>query len=87
LKELGIDVVAGSSRGYSAPKGMPAEARKEFLEAMDRVIKNPAFQHDAKERAFVIDYKRGDDYAKFLKSQEKAFVDIWKEMKSKSAAK
>ena len=27
LRELGIDVVAGSSRGYSAPKGMPAEAQ------------------------------------------------------------
>lgn len=81
MKELGIDVVAGSSRGYSAPKGMPMAAQKEFLAAMGRVIQNPDFKRDAAARAFVIDYKAGDDYAKYLKAQETAFIEIWKESK------
>ncbi|MBW6494878.1 MAG: tripartite tricarboxylate transporter substrate binding protein [Burkholderiaceae bacterium] len=81
MKELGIDVVAGSSRGYSAPKGIPEEARKEFIAAMGRVINNPDFKRDAAARAFVIDYKAGDDYMKFLKDQEKVFIQIWKEVK------
>ncbi|KAA0911605.1 tripartite tricarboxylate transporter substrate binding protein [Pusillimonas sp. ANT_WB101] len=81
LKELGINVVAGSSRGYSAPKGMPEQARKEFLDAMDKVVKNPDFQRDAAARALPLDYKRGDEYGEFLKNQEVEFTAIWNEIK------
>lgn len=81
MKELGINVVAGSSRGYSAPKGMPPAAQKEFIAAMDRVIANPDFKRDAAERAMVIDYLPGEKYAAFLKNQEKAFKEIWEEIK------
>ncbi len=81
LKELGIDVVAGSSRGYSAPKGMPEAAQKEFIAAMGRVMADPDFKRDAAARAMVIDYKPGADYVKFLKSQEVLFNQIWLEVK------
>ena len=81
MKELGINVVAGSSRGYSAPKGMPEAAQKEFLAAMERVINNPDFKRDAATRAMVIDYKPGAEYAKFLKEQEVTFKQIWEEVK------
>jgi tripartite-type tricarboxylate transporter receptor subunit TctC len=81
MRELGIDVVAGSSRGYSAPKGIPDEARKQFIEAMGRVIANPDFQADAAKRALNIDYKPGKDYVKFLEQQQVAFKEIWNEVK------
>ncbi len=81
LRELGIDVVAGSSRGYSAPKGMPEAARKEFIAALDRVMQNPDFKRDAAERAMVIDYKAGDAYMSYLKKQEVEFNQIWAEIK------
>jgi putative tricarboxylic transport membrane protein len=81
MRELGVDVVAGSSRGYSAPKGIPEAAKKEFIAAMDRVIANPNFKRDAAERAMVIDYKAGEQYASFLRNQEKAFNQIWNEIK------
>jgi putative tricarboxylic transport membrane protein len=84
LRELGINVVAGSSRGYSAPKGMPEKAQKEFIAAMERVVKNPDFQKDAAARAMNIDFKAGDEYAKFLKEQEIAFKEIWEEVKPKA---
>ena len=81
LKELGINVVAGSSRGYSAPKGMPEAARKEFIAAMERVMQDPDFKRAAAERAMVIDFKGGDAYTTFLKNQEVAFNQIWAEIK------
>jgi tripartite-type tricarboxylate transporter receptor subunit TctC len=87
MKELGINVVAGSSRGYSAPKGIPEAAQKEFIAAMGRVISNPDFKRDAAARAMVIDYKAGADYASFLKSQEVAFTQIWKEVKDQVSKK
>ena len=81
MKELGINVVAGSSRGYSAPKGIPEAAKKEFLAALGRVIADPEFKKVAATRAMTIDYKAGDDYAKFLKDQEVTFTKIWNEVK------
>lgn len=81
LKELGIDVVNGSSRGYSAPKGIPEEARQQMIEALDRVIANPDFQADAKKHALPVDYKAGEDYGNFLKKQEADFSEIWEEIK------
>lgn len=85
MRELGIDVVAGSSRGYSAPKGMPEKAQKEFIAAMTSVVKNPDFLKDAAARALYIDFKAGADYASFLKQQESAFKDIWEEVKPQAA--
>lgn len=81
LKELGINVVAGSSRGYSAPKGMPEQAKEEFLSAMDRVMEHPDFKRDAAARAMALDYKRGDEYTKYLQDQEVTFTKIWNEIK------
>jgi tripartite-type tricarboxylate transporter receptor subunit TctC len=81
MRELGVDVVAGSSRGYSAPKGMPEAARREFIAAMERVMQNPDFKRDAAARAMVIDFKGGDAYMSFLKNQEVAFNKIWAEIK------
>ncbi len=87
MKELGINVVAGSSRGYSAPKGIPVAAQKEFIAAMDRVIANPDFKRDAAARAMVIDYKSGAEYVKFLKDQEVVFKQIWLEVKDQVSKK
>ncbi len=87
MKELGIPVVAGSSRGYSAPKGIPDAAQKEFIAAMGRVIANPDFKRDAAARAMVIDYKAGAEYTRFLKDQEVVFNQIWLEVKDQVAKK
>ncbi len=85
LRELGIDVVAGSSRGYSAPKGMPEQAQKQFVAAMARVVKNPDFLKDAAARAMNIDFKGGAEYGSFLKKQETEFKAIWEEVKPQAA--
>lgn len=82
LKELGINVVAGSSRGYSAPKGIPAEAKQQFMDAMKKVAANPDFQRDAAARAMVLDVKLGDDYKAYLENQQVQFKAIWDEIKS-----
>ncbi len=81
LKEIGIDVVAGSSRGYSGPAGFPEAAREEILAAMDRVMENPDFRRDAAARALPLDYLRGDAYTALLKEQETTFGQIWDDIK------
>ncbi|WP_029913585.1 Bug family tripartite tricarboxylate transporter substrate binding protein [Pelobacter seleniigenes] len=81
LKELGYDVVSGSSRGYSAPKGIPAEAQEALIKAFKAMGDNPDFHKTAEERALTLDLKYGPDYEAYLQKQEKMFGEIWNEVK------
>lgn len=86
-KELGYNVVSGSSRGYSAPKGIPAEARDTLIAAFKKMAEMPEFVKACNDRATIIDMKFGDDYAKMLKEQEAAFKIIWDEVKEQYQGK
>lgn len=81
MKEKGIDVVSGSSRGYSAPAGIPEEARHTLIEAFKKMAEMPEFKKACADRASIIDMKYGDDYMAMLKKQEKDFTEIWNEVK------
>ncbi len=81
MKEKGIDVVSGSSRGYSAPAGIPEEARHTLIEAFEKMAEMPEFKKACADRASIIDMKYGDDYMAMLKKQEKDFTEIWNEVK------
>ena len=81
LKELGYDVSSGSSRGYSAPKGIPAEAREALIKAFQAMGNDPKFVKTAEERAMTLDLKYGADYEAYLQKQEKMFREIWNEVK------
>jgi len=82
LKELGVNLVAGSSRGYSAPKGLSKEAKAVLIEAFKKMAKDPEFIKACTDRALPIDMRYGDDYMKFLADEEKLMTDIWNEVKS-----
>lgn len=80
LKEKGVDVVAGSSRGYSAPAGIPAEARQQLIAAFEALKDDQAFLEDAKKRALNIDIVTGDEYGQMFEQMETEFQGIWKEV-------
>jgi tripartite-type tricarboxylate transporter receptor subunit TctC len=82
MKELGVDLVAGSSRGYSAPKGLPAEIKKILIDAFKKMAQDPAFIKGCDDRASVVDMKYGDDYKAFLEKDEQMFTAIWNEVRS-----
>jgi putative tricarboxylic transport membrane protein len=87
MKELGYDVVSGSSRGYSAPKGIPAEARDALIEAFKKMAEMPEFVKACNDRASIVDMKYGDEYAAMLAEQETAFKAIWAEVKEQYQGK
>ena len=87
LKELGFNVVSGSSRGYSAPKGIPKAAKDKLIAAFAEMAKDPEFQKAAAARALPLDIKLGDEYGKYLADQEAAFKEIWDEVKSQYSKK
>ena len=79
--ELGYDLVAGSSRGYSGPADFPEEARQQLIDALSRVVENPEFQEAAAAQAMAIDFIPGDAYAAFLDAQEEEFRGVWDSVK------
>jgi tripartite-type tricarboxylate transporter receptor subunit TctC len=87
VRELGYDVVSGSSRGYSAPKGIPDEAKNALIEAFKKVAEMPEFKKACADRASMIDLKFGDDYAKMLADQEVQFEAIWEEVREQYQGK
>ncbi len=87
FREAGFDVVSGSSRGYSAPKGIPTVARDKLIAAFAQMVKDPEFAKAAAKLALPMDVKLGDDYAKYLADQETAFRGVWEEVKDQYQTK
>ncbi|MFI0471633.1 tripartite tricarboxylate transporter substrate binding protein [Halomonas sp. HMF6819] len=81
MVENDIDIVAGSSRGYSAPADIPDEARDELIAAFEALKENQEFQETARERAMVLDIRTGDDYGQMVQEMEGQFEEIWAEVK------
>ena len=80
-KELGYDLVAGSSRGYSGPGDFPEEARQQLIDALGRVVENPEFQEAAAAQAMAVDFIPGEEYEAFLQRQEEEFRGVWDSVK------
>ena len=81
LSEKGIEVVAGSSRGYSAPAGIPDEARQQLIDAFEALKTNEEFKKVAEERAMNLDIQTGDDYRQMIEDMEGQFEEIWASVK------
>jgi tripartite-type tricarboxylate transporter receptor subunit TctC len=82
LVEKDMNVVAGSSRGYSAPAGIPEKAREQLIAAFESLKTNEEFKAIAKQRALVLDIITGDDYLQMMRSMETDYKKIWSEIKS-----
>lgn len=81
LREKDIDVVAGSSRGYSAPAGIPDEARQQLIAAFESLKDNEEFKALAKKRALNLDVVTGEDYAQMMRDMEGDYEQIWNDVK------
>ena len=81
MKELGYDLVSGSSRGYSAPEGIPEDVRDVLCKTFEEMAKMPEFIKACNDRATIIDIKIGGDYKAMLEQQEQRFRTIWDEVK------
>jgi tripartite-type tricarboxylate transporter receptor subunit TctC len=81
LKELGVNQVSGSSRGYCAPKGIPKDIRDKLIDAFKKMAADPDFIKGCEDRASPVDMHYGDAYMKFLADEETLMINIWNEVK------
>ncbi len=80
LKELGIDLVEGSYRGYLAPKGTPKEIIDILADALEKVANDPEYKKVCASTNLLVDFKKGDANRTWLKSQEQKLAKVVEDM-------
>ena len=78
IKEQGIDFVISNWRSVVAPPGITAEQKKVLLEAVDKMVKSPAWSEVLKQKGWESAYLAGDEFAAFLKSEQSRVSDVLK---------
>lgn len=63
-------------QGVFGPRAMPAETVHKISAAMGRVMKDPAVVKLFEERGIDLDFKGGDEYAKFVEEQDAFFRSL-----------
>jgi tripartite-type tricarboxylate transporter receptor subunit TctC len=78
FREQGIDLVAGSSRGIAAPKGVPAEIIVRLEQAIDKAIKDPEYVEAAKKAEIPLNYLNSSEYKSLLDKMTTDLEATWK---------
>lgn len=86
FKELGYNVISGSARGFSFPKGTPKEIVNTFANAVKQVMDSPEFKANAEKTAFPADFQGPDAYAASIKRMEGVYKPLWERFGATAAA-
>lgn len=78
LKEQGIDVELSNWRAVVAPPGINDQQKKDLIDVIDRMHKTKQWQEALKKQDWADLYLAGDQFATFLKAEDKRVTDILK---------
>lgn len=79
LREMGYDVVMGSSRGIAMPAGVPSEIVDKFAEGMRKVVENPEFRKKCEDAYLPLVYMNPAEYKKHLQDLSDRLAKLWAE--------
>ena len=77
FKELGIDVINGSSRGLAVPAGTPDEIVEKLSIAVEKAMADPEYSEKAKAAGVPVKYLDDKAYDKFLSDTSSNLDAIW----------
>ena len=80
LKESGIDMTFLNWRGVLAPPGISKETRAELIKVLEQMHKTKAWKKAMKDNGWTDAFMTGDDFATFLKAQDKRVSTTLKEL-------
>jgi len=77
--ELGYPTViqGTASRGFAAPKDIPADALYVLVAAMKKIVASSEYQEELKKLNMPIDFVPGEEFTKLLLDQHKLWSDLW----------
>lgn len=76
FKESGYDLEAGTTRGYSAPAGLPDEVAKKLEAAIQKAIEDPAVVQKMQDLGLQTSYLSGEDYKQYWAGQAEDFKKV-----------
>lgn len=79
FSELGYPTViqGTASRGFAAPKGIPAEALNTLVEAMKKISAAPEYKEELAKLNMPMDFIPGAEFTKLLLDQHKLWSELW----------
>jgi putative tricarboxylic transport membrane protein len=78
FKEQGVDLVLTNWRSVVAAPGISAEQKKVLADAVDKLVKSPAWQEILKQKGWDDAYLAGDPFAEFLKQENVRVTGVLK---------
>ena len=78
FKEQGVDLVLTNWRSVVAAPGISAEQKKVLADAIEKMVKSPAWQEVLKQKGWDDAYLPGDAFADFLKKENARVTDVLK---------
>jgi putative tricarboxylic transport membrane protein len=78
FKEQGVDLVLTNWRSVVAAPGISAEQKKVLSDAVEKMVKSPAWQEVLKQKGWDNAYLAGDAFADFLKQENTRITGVLK---------
>lgn len=72
----GFDIVAGSTRAFVAPAGLPAGLKLAWAGALERAILSPEHREKMEQLAIPITYRGPEEFARYWELEEAALVPL-----------
>jgi tripartite-type tricarboxylate transporter receptor subunit TctC len=77
LREQGIDAIATTVRGFSGPRGLPAEVVARLSAAFDRMAADAEFQATCRRTFQPLNYMDAPAFAAHLRAEDEFFRAMW----------
>jgi tripartite-type tricarboxylate transporter receptor subunit TctC len=68
----GFDIIAGSTRAFVAPAGLPAGVQRILVGALERAINSPEHIERMRQLAIPVTYQGPEDFARYWQEEEEA---------------
>lgn len=83
FKEMGVDLVISSNRGFAAPKGTPKEIVQKWADAFQKASADPEYLKEMANMGLPVKFLGPEEYAKLNKQEYELYSVVSKELTQK----
>ncbi len=80
FKEIGVDLVIASNRGFAAPKGTPAEIIDKLADAFKKASEDPEYLAEMEKLGLPVKYLGPKEFGELIKQEYEIYLPIGKEL-------
>lgn len=80
FKEIGVDLVIASNRGFAAPKGTPKEIIEKLADAFKKASEDPEYLAEMEKMGLPVKYMGPEEFGALIKHEFEIYTPIGKEL-------